>query len=74
MLAAAPAFADETTGTILAFDRVDGVIVLNDKTVWSLELLDVQPTDLKAGDFVRIMYDTAGEDGLTKIASIEKNG
>lgn len=33
---AIPAFADEVTGTVLAFDRVDNVIVLDDKTVWTV--------------------------------------
>ena len=33
---AAPALADETSGTVLAYDRVAMVIVLDDKTVYQL--------------------------------------
>ena len=72
LLAAAPAFADEVTGTILAYDRVAGVIVLDDKTIWSLELMDTVPVGLMAGDTVDIAFETAGEDGMTKIDSITK--
>ena len=31
-----PAFADQVVGTILAFDRVDHIIVLDDKTIWTI--------------------------------------
>jgi hypothetical protein len=56
MLSAAPALADETSGTILAFDRVANIMVLDDKTVWSLgEKTEVTP-DLMAGDTVKIIY------------------
>ncbi len=72
LLAAAPAFADETTGTILAFDRVDGVIVLNDKTVWELAADVAVPEDLAAGDMITLVYETAGEEGLTKIDSVTR--
>lgn len=65
------AAADETTGTIAAYDRLDHVIVLEDKTIWefpgSLEL----PADLKAGDRVRIDY-TATGDGLGTVDSITR--
>lgn len=72
LLAAAPAIADEVSGTILAYDRVAGVIVMDDKTVWSMELIETAPEGLVAGDTVKIMFETAGEDGMTKIDSIEK--
>lgn len=72
LLAAAPAFADETTGTILAFDRVDWVIVLNDKTVWELAADVAVPEDLAAGDKITLVYETAGEEGLTKIDSVTR--
>ncbi|TMV10117.1 hypothetical protein FGK63_03385 [Ruegeria sediminis] len=72
LLAAAPALADEVTGTILAYDRVEGLIVLTDKTVWSLELIEAAPEGLVAGDMIHIEYETAGEDGITKINAIHK--
>jgi hypothetical protein len=66
------ALADSTVGTILAFDRVAKIIVLKDKTVWTLEGSEASaPDGLKAGDKVEIIYETAGEDGLTKIDAIK---
>ncbi|MBV2360007.1 hypothetical protein KUH32_09490 [Thalassococcus sp. CAU 1522] len=69
---AMPVLADETTGRILAFDRVEGLIILTDKTVWSLELMAEPPSDLVSGDMVKITYAAAGEDGITAISAIEK--
>jgi hypothetical protein len=71
-LAALPAFADETEGLVLAYDRQANVLVLNDRTIWELpETLEI-PADLIAGDKVHLMYETAGEDGLTKIDAIHR--
>lgn len=73
LLTAAPVLADETTGTVLAYDRKAGVIVLTDKTVFSLELLGNTPVaDLVAGDKVKIVYEAAGEDGMTAITAIDR--
>jgi hypothetical protein len=72
LLAAAPAFADKTSGTVLAFDRVDGVIVLNDKTIWELGSETIVPEDLAAGDIVTLVYQTAGEEGSTKVDSVPR--
>jgi hypothetical protein len=68
----ATAFADSVVGKILAYDRVAKIIVMDDKTVWTLvgTTTDVPP-DLKAGDKVTIDYETAGEDGITKISSLK---
>ncbi|NDW47746.1 hypothetical protein [Ruegeria sp. PrR005] len=72
LLVATPVLADEVTGTILAYDRVDGLIVLDDKTVWSLEFVAEVPEGLVSGDEVHIVYETAGEDGITKISAIHR--
>ena len=72
LLAAAPALADETTGEIIAYDRLANVIVMKDKTVWELGPELLVPSDLAAGDRVRLVYETAGEDGLTKIDALER--
>jgi hypothetical protein len=70
---ATPVFADETTGTVLAFDRVAGVIVLTDRTVYSLDLLGSNPVeDMVAGDKVVIDFESAGENGIGKINSITR--
>ncbi|WP_428515632.1 hypothetical protein [Roseovarius sp.] len=70
--AALPAFADETEGHVLAFDRVDGIIVLTDKTVWHVPAEITLPDDLSRGDRVLFEYDTAGEDGMTKLNTVTR--
>ena len=72
LLVAAPAYADEVTGEILAYDRLANVLVMADRTVWELGAELLVPADLKAGDTVRITYESAGEDGLTKIDALER--
>ena len=73
LAAATPALADEVTGKVLAYDRVSGIIVLDDKTVFSLGDLGATPVEgLVSGDEVTIVYQSAGEDGFTKIDSIVK--
>ena len=70
LLAAAlftPALADETTGEVLAFDRIDHILVLTDKTIWNLgPNLDV-PEGLKAGDIVHIVYTSDGDNGVVGV-------
>jgi hypothetical protein len=72
LAASAPAFADEVTATVIAFDRVDSVIVLDDKTVFNVTTPDVIPDGLKAGDTVTIDYKSDGDNGVTAINSIKK--
>lgn len=62
-----PAFADETEGHVLAYDRQAHVLVLTDLTIWELPNTVLVPADLGAGDRVLLEYETAGEDGLTGI-------
>lgn len=69
---AAPALADETTGEILAYDRLANMIVLTDRTVWALSDTVLIPADLRAGDRVRIDFELAGEDGIVTIDSLER--
>lgn len=71
---AAPALADETEGEILAYDRLANLVVMRDRTVWQLGTGTLVPADLQSGDRVRIVYETAGEDGVTEIGSIERLG
>jgi len=72
-VAAAPAFADEVTATVLAFDRVDNVIVLDDKTVFNVTNPEIIPEGLKAGDSVEIIYESDGDNGVKAINSITKS-
>lgn len=66
------ALADSTEGAVVAYDRKAGVIVLEDKTIWSLEGSEATPpADLKAGDRVKIEYQSEGDDGISMIDAIE---
>lgn len=61
---------DITQGTILALDRKARLLVLQDRTVWSLELMKSEvDAGLKAGDRVEIRYQ-ADEEGVSSIRSI----
>ncbi len=63
--------ADITTGTVLAFDRKANLIVLTDRTVWSLEGKTARmPEGLAAGDRVEFSYE-ADEDGIADIRDIK---
>ena len=72
VVSALPAFADETEGHVLAYDRKAHVIVLTDKSTWSLPADMMVPADLGAGDRVLFEYETAGEDGLTAITAVTR--
>ena len=69
-----PAYADSTNGTILAYDRVANVIILTDKSVWSLGPTLTVPEDLKAGDTITLTFNSAGDEGVTKVAALERTG
>lgn len=68
---AAPAFAGETDGTIVAYDRVAKVVVLDDMTIYSLQEGGYQaPAELSAGDEVTVDFVSTGEDGIDNISAI----
>jgi hypothetical protein len=69
---ATPVLADETTGEILAFDRVARVIVLTDNTVWQLGEATMTSDDLGAGDEVTIVFTSAGDSGVGSISSVTR--
>lgn len=71
-LFALPAVADETQGLVLAYDRQANLLVMNDKTVWELPSGLLIPADLGAGDRVALFYETAGEDGMIAIDSLNR--
>ncbi|SIT18789.1 hypothetical protein SAMN05421759_1352 [Roseivivax lentus] len=71
---ATPIFADSTTGTVLAFDRQANVIVLTDKTVWSLETLKDVPAELKAGGVIEIDFRSNADNGWDKINAVVIKG
>ena len=70
--AAVPALADQTTGTILAYDRLDNTLVMKDRTVWTLAA-DLQvPADLAAGDKVTLVFASGGENGIDKVIRLTR--
>ena len=69
---ATPAFADETEGLILSFDRVDRIIVMTDLTVWEVPASVETPDDLGKGDRIHIVYDSAGDDGIIGITAVHR--
>ncbi|WP_146590044.1 hypothetical protein [Puniceibacterium confluentis] len=73
-VSAVPALADSTTGKVVAFDRKANVLVLEDKTIWSLETLTTVPEDLKSGDMVEIRYNSNADNGWGRINAIEIKG
>ena len=73
LLAASAALADSTGGTIVAYDRLANVIVLDDNTIWEIVPKDLPlPADLKAGDNIVIDFVSAGDSGVGKINSITR--
>ena len=67
-LLAAPSFADETEGHVMAFDGVANMIVLTDRTVWELGADVTVPSDLASGDWVLPDFISEGEEGVTEIS------
>lgn len=62
--------AGEVTGTVLAYDRVAGVLVLTDKSSYPLDVVASDlPTTLSAGDRVTISFE-GDESGITAINSV----
>lgn len=71
---AVPALADEVTGSVLAYDRVDNIIVLDDKTVWTIPADFALPADLIAGEKIIIEFQGAAENGIGDLISIARAG
>ena len=62
--------ADVSKGIVLVFDRKARILVLTDRTVWTLESLKSDlPAGMKAGDRVEIEYES-DEEGVSAIYSI----
>jgi hypothetical protein len=67
---ATPALADETSGDILAYDRVAKLIILSDHTVYQLSDATEVSADLVAGDSVTIVYVGGGDAGIGAVTSV----
>jgi len=62
---------DITHGTILALDRKAGIMVMTDRSVWSLDAIKAPlSAELKNGDRVEIRYES-DEEGVGEINSIQ---
>lgn len=70
--AALPAFADETSGTVAAFDRLSKIIVLTDKTVWQFDDQTILPADMVSGDRVKVVFFSDGDNGKKRITAVER--
>lgn len=71
VMAAGPASADSSTGTVAAFDCFNNILILNDKTIWDLSpVIDLVPKNLRSGDKITITYTSAGDNGWGKVDSI----
>jgi hypothetical protein len=70
--AAVPAFADETQGKIVAFDRVAHILVLSDMTVWTLDPALTVPENLAAGDTIEIVYEGKADDGIGAVTALTR--
>lgn len=63
--------ADSVSGKILAYDRKAQILVMEDRSVYSLAGYDAPLlADLKAGDMVRIESKGEGEDGYGLVTEI----
>jgi len=70
---AASAFAGETEGLVLAYDRQEAIVVLEDKTVWHLPPDIEVPADLGHGDRVFFAFEFLGEEeGMTDITAMTR--
>lgn len=67
-----PVLADETSGTVAGYDPVRNVLTLSDRTVWDLPADAAVPDALVPGERLRIVYDSAADNGWTRIVRIER--
>jgi len=57
--------------TVLTYDIQTNVLVLEDQSIWSINVLDISlPEDLRPGDKVDIRYEFDDELGVESIRSI----
>ena len=67
----ATALADETSGVVVAHDRVAHRVIMEDRAIYQYDpAKTVLPRAILAGDTIRIDY-RGGEDGIEAINSIE---
>lgn len=69
----APVLADETTGKIVAYDRLANILVLEDKSFWTLDSKTLVPSDLKAGDTVTLTFVSDGDNGAKPATALVRD-
>lgn len=67
---AAPAFADQTTGTVESYTAATHELILADNTVWTLPADLALPEGFGIGDAITIDFTSAGENGIGKVQAI----
>lgn len=68
--ASGAAAADTVTDRVFTFDPVKKMLVMQDRTVWSLKDLAEMPAGLKSGDRVTIDFKSDGDNGPTKVLAV----
>ena len=66
--------ADEVSGTIVAYDRLANLLVMDDKSIWALSPTALVPADLKAGDVVTLTFTSGGENGANAATALVRQG
>ena len=66
------AFADQTTGEVVAYDRLANVIVLKDKSLWTLDAKTLVQSDLKAGDRITLTFVSDGDNGAKPATALTR--
>lgn len=69
---ATPVLADTTSGTVLAYDRVAKILIMEDKTIWRLSDTTVIPENLVAGDTIKITFTSGGDEGVRSVNVLER--
>ncbi|WP_172299366.1 hypothetical protein [Pseudoruegeria sp. HB172150] len=70
LVLAGPAFADQTTGTVAAYDAATNQLTFTDNTVWYLPASVTMPASIQPGDAVAITYVTNSDNGWGKILTV----
>jgi hypothetical protein len=71
---AGPAFADATQGTVSVFDPARKLMILTDRTVWTITDKTIFDPAIKEGDQVLITFTSGGENGIVQTNTVARKG
>ncbi|WP_425051744.1 hypothetical protein [Psychromarinibacter sp. S121] len=72
LLAAAPALADQTSGTVALYDAASHQLTFTDHTVWYLPASLEMPLGVVPGDVLQINYTTNSDNGWQAIQTVRR--